>query len=55
MNNNNDCPLHYAMQLIGAKWKPLALFHLVDGEEQSGVLQKQITRISNKRFTQTIR
>ena len=43
------------MNLIGTKWKPLILFHLLDGSLRSGVLQKKITGISNKMFTQSIR
>lgn len=43
------------MNLIGTKWKPLILFHLLQGSQRSGVLQKQIMGISNKMFTQTIR
>ncbi|WP_036841560.1 helix-turn-helix domain-containing protein [Polaribacter sp. Hel_I_88] len=55
MNKNINCPLHYTMNLIGTKWKPLILFHLLDGSLRSGVLQKKITGISNKMFTQSIR
>ncbi|WP_264559308.1 winged helix-turn-helix transcriptional regulator [Flavobacterium sp. N2270] len=43
------------MNLIGTKWKPLVLFHLLDGALRSGILQKQIPEISNKMFTQTVR
>ncbi|MBU2930090.1 winged helix-turn-helix transcriptional regulator [Winogradskyella psychrotolerans] len=43
------------MNLIGTKWKPLVLFHLLDGGLRSGVLQKKILGISNKMFTQTVR
>lgn len=43
------------MNLIGTKWKPLLLFHLLDGDLRSGVLQKHINGISNKMFTQTVR
>ncbi|WP_179354081.1 winged helix-turn-helix transcriptional regulator [Winogradskyella vidalii] len=43
------------MNLIGTKWKPLILFHLLDGALRSGVLQKKIPGISNKMFTQTVR
>jgi len=43
------------MNLIGTKWKPLVLFHLLEGPVRSGVLQKQIQGISNKMFTQTVR
>ncbi len=43
------------MNLIGTKWKPIVLFHLLDGPLRSGVLQKKIPGISNKMFTQTVR
>ncbi|MGY8915644.1 MAG: winged helix-turn-helix transcriptional regulator [Flavobacteriales bacterium] len=49
------CPLHLTMDLIGNKWKPLLLFHLLNGPLRSGVLQKTIPGISNKMFTQTVR
>lgn len=49
------CPLNYTMNLIGTKWKPLILFHLLEGNLRSGILQKKITGISNKMFTQTVR
>ena len=43
------------MNLIGTKWKPLILFHLLEGALRSGILQKKISGISNKMFTQTVR
>ena len=55
MNKEIKCPLNYTMNLIGTKWKPLILFHLLNEDLRSGILQKQIEGISNKMFTQTIR
>ncbi len=55
MEKEINCPLHYTMNLIGTKWKPLLLFHLLEGDLRSGVLQKKIPEISNKMFTQTVR
>lgn len=55
MKKNSSCPLHYTMNLIGTKWKPLVLFHLLEGPLRSGILQKKVPGISNKMFTQTIR
>lgn len=43
------------MNLIGTKWKPLILFHLLTEDLRSGILQKKIPGISNKMFTQTVR
>ncbi|AKP49876.1 winged helix-turn-helix transcriptional regulator [Cyclobacterium amurskyense] len=55
MGENNYCPLNYTMDLIGTKWKPLVLFHLLGGPLRSGILQKNVPGISNKMFTQTVR
>ncbi|WP_026913895.1 winged helix-turn-helix transcriptional regulator [Christiangramia portivictoriae] len=53
--SKNICPLNATMNLIGTKWKPLVLFHLLDGPERSGILKSRIPEISNKMFTQTVR
>lgn len=55
MTKDTTCPLNYTMNLIGTKWKPLILFHLLEGGLRSGILQKKIKGISNKMFTQTVR
>ena len=55
MSEKKYCPLNYTMSLIGTKWKPLILFHLLDGGLRSGLLQNKISGISNKMFTQTVR
>ena len=55
MKKEVTCLLNYTMSLIGTKWKPLVLFHLLEGGLRSGVLQKKILGISNKMFTQTVR
>ncbi|QCE40313.1 winged helix-turn-helix transcriptional regulator [Psychroserpens sp. NJDZ02] len=55
MIEKNYCPLNYTMNLIGTKWKPLILFHLLSGALRSGQLQKHISGISNKMFTQSVR
>ncbi len=55
MSEKNYCPRNYTMNLIGTKWKPLILFHLLEGGLRSGLLQKKISGISNKMFTQTVR
>ncbi|SNR47530.1 transcriptional regulator, HxlR family [Maribacter sedimenticola] len=55
MSSKKYCPLDHTMNLIGTKWKPIVLFHLLDGPLRSGVLQKKVPGISNKMFTQTVR
>ena len=49
------CPLAETMEVIGSKWKPLILFHLREGAERSGALQRRVKGITNKMFTQSIR
>lgn len=54
MNVKKYCPLDHTMNLTSTKWKPIVLFHLLDGALRSGVLQKKVPGISNKMFTQTV-
>lgn len=49
------CSLAFALHLIGDKYKSLILFHLKDGAQRSGELQKSISDISNRMFTYSIR
>jgi len=50
-----NCSLAFTLHLIGDKYKSLILFHLRDGAQRSGELQKSITDISNRMFTYAIR
>lgn len=50
-----NCTLAFALHLIGDKYKSLILYHLKDGPQRSGILQKSITDISNRMFTYSIR
>lgn len=49
------CPLELVMDMISGKWKPLMIYHLKDGAMRSGDLQRSLTSIANKMFTQTAR
>lgn len=49
------CSLELAMELIGGKWKTMMIFHLKDGALRSSELQRTLSGISNKMFTQTAR
>jgi DNA-binding HxlR family transcriptional regulator len=49
------CSLELVMDMIGGKWKPIVLSHLRDGVMRSGELQRSLTGITNKMFTQTVR
>lgn len=47
--------MHAATALLSNKWKPLVLFHLLEGPLRSVELQKTLHDVSNKMFTQTVR
>jgi len=49
------CSLELVMDMLGGKWKPIALFHLRGGKMRSGELQRSLRGITNKMFTQTVR
>lgn len=49
------CSLELAMDIIGGKWKAIMLYHLKDGALRSGELQRTMSGITNKMFTQTAR
>ena len=49
------CSLELVMDMIGGKWKTIALFHLRNGVMRSGELQRSLKGIANKMFTQTVR
>ncbi|WP_083631171.1 winged helix-turn-helix transcriptional regulator [Labilibacter marinus] len=50
-----NCSLAFALHLIGDKYKSLIIYHLKDGAQRSGELQKSITDLSNRMFTYSIR
>lgn len=54
-NKEFNCSLAFALYLIGDKYKCLIIFHLKDGPQRSGELQKSITDLSNRMFTYSIR
>lgn len=50
-----NCSLAFTLLLIGDKYKTLILFHLKEGPQRSGELQKSISDLSNRMFTYSIR
>lgn len=53
--NEYYCTLEIAMEIIGGKWKTMMIYHLMDGKKRSSQLQRILTGISNKMFTQVAR
>ena len=55
IENEEKCPLTYAIQVIGGKWKPIILFRLSQGINRFGVLSRSIIGISKNMLTQQLR
>lgn len=49
------CSLELTLDVIGGKWKTMMIYRLKDGALRSSELQRQMTGVSNKMFTQTAR
>ena len=49
------CSLELTLDVIGGKWKTMMIYRLKDGALRSSELQRLMTGVSNKMFTQTAR
>ncbi len=49
------CSLALAMDIIGGKWKSMAIYHLKDGAMRSNELQRTLRGITNRMFTLAVR
>ena len=49
------CPIVPALEVIGGKWKPLVVYHIYDGVQRFGGLQRSIPSISKTMLTQQLR
>lgn len=54
-NNYDDCPLTYALKIIGGKWRMPILYHLVDGGLRYNQLKKKLCGITNIMLTRSLR
>ena len=50
-----DCPVRAAIDVIGGKWKPVILYHLMNGKKRHGELRKLMADASQKMLTQQLR
>ena len=50
-----ECPVRTALKVIGGKWKPVILYHLMLGRKRYSELQKLIPEASQKVLTQHLR
>ena len=50
-----QCPLSFAMSLIGGKWKCIALYHLGEGPLRFGELRRRMPNTTQRMLTLTLR
>ncbi len=49
------CPVDVTIKVIGGKWKPIILHHLLDRTKRYGELKRLIPEITEKMLTQQLR
>ncbi len=49
------CPIETVIQLLGGKWKPLILWHLLDSAKRFNELEKLIPEVTQKMLAQHLR
>jgi len=50
-----DCSVRPALKVIGGKWKPVILFHVMNGKKRFGELRRLMPDASQKMLTQQLR
>ncbi len=51
----SDCAVEVTVALIGGKWKPILLFHLLDGPLRYSQLQRLVPKASDRMLTRSLR
>ncbi|MBI5670609.1 MAG: helix-turn-helix transcriptional regulator [Chloroflexi bacterium] len=49
------CPVEVTLDIIGGKWKPLIIYHLLDGTKRFGQLQRRLPGVTRRMLTQHLR
>lgn len=50
-----NCPVETTVALIGGKWKPVLLFHLMSGAKRYSELQRLVPDASDRMLTRSLR
>jgi len=49
------CGLNAALAVVGGKWKPLIIFHLLQDNRRYGALKRAVTEVSDKMLIQQLK
>lgn len=52
---SDGCPVEAALELIGGKWKGLALYHLMEGPIRFNELKRQMGDVTQRMLTKQLR
>lgn len=55
MDTPERCPVESTLDVIGGKWKPLILYHLMQGTKRFSQLQRAIPGVTQRMLTQHLR
>ena len=51
----NECPVTYVMNKIGGHWKPIILYHLLEGSKRYSEIKKAMPHITEKMLIQHLK
>ncbi|GJL65305.1 MAG: HxlR family transcriptional regulator [Nitrospirales bacterium] len=54
-NCSAACPIEAALELIGGKWKGMALYHLLDGKKRFNELKREVNGVTQRMLTKQLR
>jgi len=52
---SEGCPVEAALEVIGGKWKGLALYHLMEGPVRFNALKRQLGDVTQRMLTKQLR
>ena len=52
---SRGCPVEASLELIGGKWKGVALYHLLDGTKRYNELKRHVGNVTQRMLTKQLR